>query len=60
MPTQDATPKADSEQATLEWLATALDYTRSRNQSKVVGYLEEIADEVEFEVEAPARRNAQR
>jgi hypothetical protein len=58
MPTRDVTPKADTELATLEWLATALYYTRLRGQSKVVGYLEEVADEVVFEVEAAASRNA--
>jgi hypothetical protein len=38
--------------ATLEWLVTALEYARTRAQTKVVGYLEEVADEVVFEVEA--------
>ena len=51
------TPEADSETATLEWLVTALEYTRSRGQAKAVGYLEEVADDVVFEVEAAARRS---
>jgi len=50
-------PEADSETATLEWLVTALDYARSNGQTKVVGYLEEVADDVVFEVEATARRS---
>ena len=49
------TPEADSETATLAWLVTALEHARSRNQTKIVGYLEEVADEVVFEVEVAAR-----
>jgi len=51
-------PEADTETATLEWLVTALDYARSRGQAKVVGYLEEVADDVVFEVEMVARRTS--
>ena len=50
--------EADSETATLEWLVTALDYARSKGQTKVVGYLEEVADDVVFEVEMVARRTS--
>jgi hypothetical protein len=50
------TPEADTEQATLAWLVEALEYARPRGQTKAVGYLEEVADEVVFEVEAAARR----
>ena len=46
----------DSEAATLAWLVSALEQTRSSGQTKVVGYLEEVADEVVFEVEMAARR----
>lgn len=53
----DLTPEADSETATLAWLVEALEYVRSRGQTKVVGYLEEVADDVVFEVEAAARRS---
>jgi hypothetical protein len=53
---QDSMPKVDTETATLEWLVTALQYTRSRGQTKVVGHLEEVADDVVFEVELVARR----
>jgi hypothetical protein len=42
----------NTQMATLEWLVTALEYARTRGQTKVVGYLEEVADEVVFEVEA--------
>jgi hypothetical protein len=52
------TPEADTETATLEWLVTALDYARSNGQTKVVGYLEEVADDVVFEVEMVARRTS--
>ena len=56
MTTQDASPEANTEMATLEWLVRALEYTRSAGQTKVVGYLEEVADDVVFEVEMAARR----
>ncbi len=46
----------NTETATLEWLVSALDHARSRDQTKLVGYLEEIADEVVFEVEAARER----
>jgi hypothetical protein len=54
--TEGLAPEADTETATLEWLVTALSYTRSRSQTKVVGYLEEVADDVVLEVEMAARR----
>ena len=56
MQTQDLIPEADEETATLLWLVGALEHARSRGQSRVVGYLEEVADDVVFEVEAAARR----
>ena len=46
----------DTDTATLEWLVSALEHARSTGQTKAVGYLEEVADEVVFEVEAAARR----
>jgi hypothetical protein len=55
--TEDLTSEADSETTTLAWLVDALDYTRSRGQTKVVGYLEEVADDMVFEVEAAAERS---
>jgi hypothetical protein len=45
-----------SEAATLAWLVSALEHMRSRGQMKLVGYLEEVADDVVFEVEMVARR----
>jgi hypothetical protein len=55
---EDLTPEVDSETATLAWLVGALEHARSRGQTKVVGYLEEVADEVVFEVEMAARRTS--
>jgi hypothetical protein len=49
---------ADTETATLAWLVQALEQTRSRGQTKVVGYLEEVADDVVLEVEMVARRTS--
>lgn len=51
-------PNADTRNATLQWLVTALEYTRSRGQTKVVGYLEEVADDLVFEAEMAARRTS--
>ena len=56
MLTEDLTPQADVETATLAWLVSALEHARSRGQTKLVGYLEEVADDVVFEMEAAARR----
>ena len=56
LPTQDVRLETDEETATLLWLVSALEHARSRGQTKVVGYLEEVADDVVFEVEAAARR----
>jgi hypothetical protein len=56
MPTRDLTPEADEETATLVWLVSALEHARSRSQTKVVGYLEDVADDLVFEVEDAARR----
>jgi hypothetical protein len=55
---QDSMKGVNAETATLEWLVTALQYTRSRGQTKVVGYLEEVADDVVLEVEMVARRTS--
>ena len=56
MQMQDLKPGAETEQATLAWLVEVLEYARSRGQKKLVGYLEEVAEEVVFEVEAASRR----
>jgi hypothetical protein len=53
---QDAMTGVNTDTATLEWLVSALQYTRSRGQTKVVGYLEEVADDVVFEVEMVVKR----
>ena len=58
MLTEGLAPEADTKTETLEWLVTALDYARSNGQTKVVGYLEEVADDVVFEVEMVARRTS--
>ena len=55
---QDAMTGVDIETATLAWLVSALDYVRSRGQTKAVSYLEEVADDVVFEVEMVARRTS--
>jgi hypothetical protein len=55
---QDAMTGVDIETATLAWLVSALEHARSRGQTKVVAHLEEVADEVVFEVEMVARRTS--
>jgi hypothetical protein len=52
------TQDAETDTATLAWLASALEHARSRGQTKVVGYLEEVADDVVFETEMVARRTS--
>ena len=54
--TRDSKPGADTEKATLAWLVSALDHARTRGQTKVISYLEEVADDVVSEVEMRARR----
>ncbi len=46
----------DTETAILAWLDSALEHARIRGQTKLVGYLEEVADEVVFDAEWIARR----
>ena len=55
---EDSRPEVDSETATLAWLVEALEHVRSRGQTTVVAYLEEVADEVVFETEMAARRTS--
>ena len=52
----DSALGGETEKATLEWLVEALEQTRSKGQTKLVGYLEEVTDEVVFETEWMARR----
>jgi hypothetical protein len=47
---------ADTDTATLAWLASALEHARSQGQEKVVDYLEALTDDVLFEMESAARR----
>jgi hypothetical protein len=56
----DSALGGDTEKATLEWLVEALEHARrSERQTKIVGYLEEVADEVVFELEAARGRGAE-
>jgi hypothetical protein len=55
---QEAMTGVDIETATLAWLVSALEHARPRGQTKVVGYLEEVADDVVFAVEMVARRTS--
>ena len=48
---------ADTETATLAWLVSALEHSRTRGDTKLVDYLEAVVEDVVFEVEAAARRN---
>ncbi len=59
----DPTSGGEIEKATLEWLVEALEHARAKGQTKLAAYLEEVADDVAFKVEAarlvseePARR----
>jgi hypothetical protein len=56
--TLDSALGKDTATATLEWLVEALEHARARGQTKLVGYLEEVADDVVFEVEMSARRTS--
>ena len=47
----------DTDTATLDWLASALEQARARGQWKAVGYLEAVLDDVVFEMESVARRS---
>jgi hypothetical protein len=46
----------DADTATLAWLVSVLEHARARDQSKLVDYLEAVADDLVFEVEFAARR----
>jgi hypothetical protein len=58
MLTQGSKPEMDTNTATLAWLVEALEHARSTGQTRVVGYLQEVADDVVFEVEMLARRTS--
>jgi len=46
----------DDDTATLAWLVGTLEQAHSQEQTRVVDYLEAIADDVVFEMEMAARR----
>ena len=54
----DAPTGVNPETATLGWLVDALEQARSQGQSKTVGYLEAVAEDVAFEMEMVTRRGA--
>ena len=56
----DPTLVADIDTATLAWLVSVLEQARSQGQSKAVGYLEAVTDDVVFEMESAARRREYR
>lgn len=45
----------DNGMTTLAWLVGALDHARTHNQTKLVDYLETIADDMVFQMESAAR-----
>ena len=53
----DSALVVDTETVTLAWLVGALEHARARGQTKLVGYLEAIVDDVVFEMEAAARKS---
>jgi hypothetical protein len=44
------------QRTTLAWLVSALSHARSKNQTKLVGYLEAIMDDAVFEMESNSRK----
>ena len=46
----------DNDTATLAWLVGALEQAHARGETRLVDYLETIADDVVFEMEMIARR----
>ena len=52
----DSALVVDTETATLAWLVNALEHARARGQTKLVGYLEAVVDDLVFEMESAARR----
>ena len=54
--TLDSILGSDTDTATLNWLASALEQARAQGQWKAVGYLEAVLDDVEFEMQMAARR----
>ncbi len=56
----EAPTGVDNETATLAWLVSSLEQARTQGQSKAVGYLEAVADDVVFQMEMAARSSASR
>ncbi len=48
---------ADTETATLGWLVESLEYARANGQTRVVGCLAAVLDDVLFEMESASRRD---
>lgn len=48
--------RTHDDSAYLTWLVETLEYARTREQTKLVDYLEMVADDVVFEMEIVARR----
>jgi hypothetical protein len=46
----------DTETATLAWLVSALEHSRTRGHTKLVDYFEAVVEDVVFEMEMVARR----
>ena len=46
----------DTDTATLAWLVSALEQVRSQGQAKALAYLNDVADDVVFEMESDTRR----
>jgi hypothetical protein len=51
----DSTLSARNDTSTLSWLMNALERARSQDQTRLVGYLEAILDDVVFEMESTSR-----
>ncbi len=52
-----ATGAANETAVDLSWLMSALEHARAQDQTKVMGYLEAIADDVIFEMESSANKH---
>ena len=55
--TETATGTANGTVVELSWLMGALEHARAQDQTKVMGYLEAIAEDVIFEMESSANRH---
>ena len=52
----EPTSAVDDDTVALAWLVSALAQARTQGQTKLVGYLEAVLDDVVFEMEMAARR----